>query len=159
MKETRMNIFVDLDGVLANFEGHFTDFYDGNSYKYVETHTLDEMWGMINQNDPHFFLNLDWMPDGETLWNFIKPYNPTVLSAPAYSVKSCKDDKKKWMNQHLGPGVNYIFSTHKAKYASPDSILIDDMDKNIIPWKEAGGIGIMHESAAKTIATLKKLLG
>ena len=37
------------------------------------------------------------------------------------------------------------------------SVLIDDRQKNIDAWIEAGGIGILHTSAANTINQLKAL--
>jgi hypothetical protein len=45
----------------------------------------------------------------------------------------------------------------KAAYAKPNHILIDDREKSIQPWREAGGIGILHTSAADTISQLQKL--
>ena len=36
-------------------------------------------------------------------------------------------------------------------------VLIDDRPKNIKAWEDNGGIGILHESAEKTIAKLKEL--
>lgn len=153
-----MELYVDMDGVLADFDGHFRDFYKGDSYDYSDKFGLDSMWEFINDNDPHFFLNLKWMPGGEELWKFVRLYNPTILSTPAYTVKACREDKRKWIRSHLGPAVHYIFSNKKAKYATPSSILIDDMEKNIRPWREAGGVGILHNSAEETISILKKLL-
>ena len=46
---------------------------------------------------------------------------------------------------------------NKKNYANANSILIDDMQKNIDQWRAAGGIGILHTSAASTIEQLKKL--
>jgi hypothetical protein len=45
----------------------------------------------------------------------------------------------------------------KAEYAEPNAILIDDQPKSIDPFIAAGGIGILHTSAANTIKELKKL--
>jgi hypothetical protein len=42
-------------------------------------------------------------------------------------------------------------------FANEDKILIDDMEQTIKEWKNAGGIGILHTSAADTISQLKKL--
>ena len=41
-------------------------------------------------------------------------------------------------------------------YDHKNSILIDDYYRNTIPWKEAGGIGIRHTDADKTISILQK---
>lgn len=40
---------------------------------------------------------------------------------------------------------------------APGDILIDDMEKNITRWVEAGGVGILHVNAADTIEQLKAL--
>lgn len=49
-------------------------------------------------------------------------------------------------------------SIDKFKYAGHNKILIDDLYKtNIIPWREHGGIGILHTSANDTIQKLKKI--
>ena len=45
----------------------------------------------------------------------------------------------------------------KKNYAAPNHILIDDKKSNIDEWRAAGGIGILHTSAADTIQQLKKL--
>ena len=47
--------------------------------------------------------------------------------------------------------------TQKAAFAFEGSVLIDDRQKNIDAWEKAGGIGIVHESANKTINALKEL--
>jgi len=36
--------------------------------------------------------------------------------------------------------------------------LIDDLPRNIDPWIEAGGIGILHKNTEDTIKKLKKII-
>ena len=45
----------------------------------------------------------------------------------------------------------------KHVFAAPHHILIDDLEKTIIEWREKGGIGIHHTSTSDTISQLKKL--
>ena len=55
--------------------------------------------------------------------------------------------------------INLVKREDKQKYAVTDgvqNILIDDYLKNIREWEAAGGIGIWHTDASKTINTLKK---
>ena len=47
--------------------------------------------------------------------------------------------------------------TQKAAFAYEGSVLIDDRQKNIDAWNDAGGIGIVHTSAKNTINALKSL--
>lgn len=149
-------IYVDQDGVLSDFDKAFESFGKGTPDEFVNKHSEETMWYLINNNDPHFFLNLEWMPNGKQLWNFLKPYNPTILTKPA-KMKYCIQDKKKWIKENIGD-VPIIISTKKEKYADENSILIDDREENIIPWKEAGGLGILHKSTNDTIKQLQKLL-
>jgi len=57
------------------------------------------------------------------------------------------------------PGVKLTLAQAylKKNYAAPNHILIDDRESNIDQWRAAGGIGILHTSAAGTIQQLKKL--
>ena len=69
-------------------------------------------------------------------------------------------EKIRWVMDNLN-GYDQILHTisgaDKHKYAAPNHILIDDRDKAILPWRKAGGIGILHTSAADTITQLQKL--
>lgn len=152
-------LYVDLDGVLADFAGGFKKLGYGDIEEFKKDHTSEDLYHVIRSKDPHFFLHLDWMEGGEELWDVVKEHNPKILTTPAQSIKHCKDDKKKWVEQHLGSDIEVIFSSTKGDYADNNSILIDDMDKNLIPWKEAQGIAIKHTSTPNTLAKLKKLFG
>ena len=57
--------------------------------------------------------------------------------------------------------INLVMREDKQKYAlnaaGKPNILVDDYIKNIREFEAAGGIGVHHTSASKTIAKLKKL--
>lgn len=104
---------------------------------------------------------MDPMEDAFELWDHIKEYFPTILSATGH-VPNAKEEKRDWVGRHLGDttaGMALFVrsASDKAQYAAPNHILIDDRPKAIEPWIEAGGIGILHTSAADTIEQLKKL--
>ena len=46
----------------------------------------------------------------------------------------------------------------KHVHAKPNHILIDDMDRYIEPWNQAGGIPIKHTDTKLTIRKLEDLL-
>jgi len=157
--ENTWKIFVDLDGVLADFEKEFEKFDEGSIGNYMKTHDSSDLWKLIKEEDPDYFINLDMKPDGKKLWNFIKEYNPTVLTRIPHSMKNATNDKKEWVKKHLGTGLKVLTTTgKKSKYIVDNGILIDDMDENIKDWEKAGGSGIKHTSAETTIKKLKKLL-
>jgi hypothetical protein len=80
-----------------------------------------------------------------------------------------------WINSNLGIlqttpttksknwdlDTKIILSSHKHLYVIPDptikSILIDDTPAKIEKWTNAGGIGILHKSAAETITQLERI--
>lgn len=152
-------IFCDMDNVLVGFSIAFEKLGYGSPEEFKEGHRDQEFWNIIKYKTEHFWLDLEWMPDGKELWNFIEKYSPTLLSTPApvWADPNCANDKKKWVKREL-KSVPLILSRNKADYAEENTILIDDMDKNLIPWKENGGIAIKHTSAADTIRQLKKII-
>jgi hypothetical protein len=68
--------------------------------------------------------------------------------------------KATWLNTHnIAYTQNFVpGKRHKYKYATPNSIIIDDTKSVIDDWNKAGGIGILHTDAASTIAILKMYL-
>jgi hypothetical protein len=62
-----------------------------------------------------------------------------------------------WLQSH-GITFNPIFvpgKNLKYKYATPNSIIIDDTKSVIDDWNKAGGIGILHHDWATTLTILK----
>jgi hypothetical protein len=92
------------------------------------------------------------MYDGKALWNYIKNQNVKILSSPSKRKAAIKG-KKIWLKKN-NIECEAIFEEQKQKYANENSILIDDYEKNIQKWENAGGIGILHKS---TILTIKEL--
>lgn len=149
-------IFVDLDGVLTNFDKALEkalgrpvkgDF--GNDPK---------VWAAITNAGEEYWSEMEWMPDGHELWDAVEIYKPTILTAPTRH-KSSVEGKKIWIRENLPPGTPFYIDQDKAKYADKDSILIDDREKNIKKWEEAGGIGILHKNTITTLDKLNKTLG
>ena len=147
-------IYCDMDGVLVDFEKGYKDLtgveasYDTNP---------EEFWEPITRAGAAFWIKLQWMPDGKQLWEYIKSYTPDLLSAPSRE-ESSKIGKFTWVKRNI-PGTKLILRSaeRKQEFATPNSILIDDRADNIQRWKDAGGIGIHHTSAADTIQQLKDL--
>jgi len=97
------------------------------------------------------------MPDGQTLWDYIKGYNPYILTAPSMDPGS-KQGKKEWVERLDGMKKLYFKpAKFKPEYAGKNRILIDDRQDTIDGWNAKGGIGIYHTSAANTIKQLKDL--
>ena len=164
--EVLPDIYCDMDQVLADFLGGAETAlgasYTDKSY-WMRDDTGDKK-KELSKKAPNLFKNLNWMPDGKKLWNFIQKHEPRILSAfPSWN-KNAKRDKASWVNRHLGVSadkVHLVKRPEKRQYAvskkGQPNILIDDHPKNIKEWQAAGGIGILHRSASETIKKLKKM--
>ena len=148
-------IYCDMDGVLADFESGYEEL-TGIDLR-GEFQKGDDFWDPISEKGVGFWAGLKWMPDGQELWDYLKPYKPDLLSAPSRE-QSSRIGKHVWV-KHKIPGTKLIlrYAKQKQELATPESILIDDRQVNIDQWEAAGGIGILHTSTANTIQQLQKL--
>lgn len=147
-------IFCDFDGVLVDFEAGFLKNF-GFAHDSVSE---PEMWKYILSHERHWH-DLPMMPDAMKLWEFIKPHNPIILTGcPRSGYEHANIGKREWAAKMLGPEVPVItcLSRNKPQHMiGPGDILIDDLTKNIKRWEEANGIGVLHKSAADSIAQLE----
>ena len=163
LKNQDYHIYVDLDGVMADLQSRVEEILGrpisttpGGS----DWDNSDEIWKELRSMNEPDFSKLDMLPDANVLWNYVKKYNPDILTATGQPEKKNAAEKREWVAKNL-TGYNNIFtvvgSKMKARYADPNAVLIDDRLKSINPWRDAGGIGILHTSAADTIKQLKEL--
>jgi len=161
LKSEDYHIYVDLDGVLADLESYIEKII-GHPLRKIgsEWENADAIWKKLREMDEPDFSKLELLPDAMILWDYVKKYNPNVLTATGQPAEKNDKQKRQWIEDNL-TGYNDVFtvvaSRNKSKWAWPDAILIDDREKSIIPWREKGGIGILHTSADETIDELKKL--
>lgn len=155
LKSEDYHIYVDLDGVLADLQSYVDQILgepgDLNN---------DDTWKRLREMGEPKFNKLELLPDAMTLWDYVKKYNPNILTATGHPVEKNEREKRQWIEDNLteyNDVYTVVASRNKSKWAWPDAILIDDREKSIEPWREKGGIGILHTSAEETIAELKKL--
>ncbi len=151
-------IYSDMDGVLVDFNKRFKRFSNGiPPTEYEQKFGKDKFWELVDGTGVRFWVGMDWMSDGKQLWDYIKSYNPTLLSSPSRADHS-KMGKRIWRQRNL-PSTKLILAraANKQNYADPNSILIDDRESNIDQWIKAGGIGVLHTDTASTINKLKEL--
>ena len=155
-EDPKYKIYVDMDGVLVDFDGGYEKL-TGMTTREADAKGPEFFWKPISKAGAKWWITLNWMPDGKQLWDYVKKYNPELLSAPSREEAS-KMGKRIWVKREL-PGAKLILRSadKKQEFASPTSILIDDREKNIEQWEAAGGIGILHTDTSSTIKKLKEL--
>lgn len=112
---------------------------------------------------PGFFLKLDVMPDADVMVDvaidMCDGRLPDIITAPIHSSKTCVADKRAWMDRHFhGKYRNFYATQDKWMHATPTKVLIDDREKFLLPWREAGGSTILHENVPATIAELSRIM-
>lgn len=154
-------LFVDLDGVLADLDRFMMERI-GRTWNDTRPHD-DEVWKDLQRiqalGEPVFEV-LEFMPDAMELWSAIQGFKPHILTATGDDYHLVAPEKVRWVKKHLpnhGEIITVQSSSHKARYARSNRILIDDRMKSIGPWREAGGIGILHTNAQTTLDQLSQL--
>lgn len=154
-------INVDMDGVLTDFDGYYTQL-TGCGWPHMMPADKEEKWAALKPF-PNFFLDMPWYPGSKDLWNFLVPFQPRILSAASNHVPQSADQKKQWCKRELdleGDDRVRIVSRKREKvpYAKPGAILIDDSPINIRRWDEAGGMGILFTNVSSTLHELQVIL-
>lgn len=158
-------IFVDLDGVLVDLvsglSGVVGEKMDSANNDVFRKHYYKLVASLNHKDLMSFWTNLPPTKDCMTIWNSLKHLQPLILTAVTDSMVTC-EGKKNWVEKHLQIPRERVFcackSREKQNYASPNTILIDDYDKNIEQFKEKGGHGILHTRTKKTLKELAKIL-
>ena len=136
-------LFLDMDGVMADFDGAFAPRF-GFDHRDVPD---EKMWYAINTYGT-YFRDLPPCPGAREFFRTVRRLNPIMLTAcPPSNFANVAKQKRGWIAEHLGD-VPVIFTPGgktKGLYLNrPGDILIDDFERNIERWVDAGGFGIHH---------------
>ena len=152
-------IYLDMDGVIADFVKRYKELYHMEPREAEKNKKFDHYFNEFI--DTNQFATLDLMPGAMQGIEFLRKVSvPTqILSSTANEARYNAISKQKmiWLQTH-GITFNPLFvpgKKHKWKHATPDSIIIDDTESVIDDWKKAGGIGILHKDWMTTLAILR----
>lgn len=163
-------IYCDYDGVLVDYYRGFREL-TGKSWDdpYWNTKERREMRKKIIAAHSSWWGNLPPERDYDQLWDFIKNFEPHILTAyPEWDETNAKHGKVIWNSKHtrvphdrfhcvLRESKRYFAKDHDGSHFGRPNVLIDDFPDNILEWERMGGIGILHTVAMTTIAKLKEL--
>ena len=143
-------IYVDMDGVLADFFGAWAKLMDKDHWTKID----DIMPALQKIRDTeNFWLDLPLTANAKNLLNLIKDVKGEyiILSSPLPDDPNSEPHKREWIEKNLNffPPKDIIITHDKARYATTEdgtpNILIDDYGQNIQKWEAAGGVGFKHK--------------
>lgn len=139
-------IFLDVDGVLADFRGQC------ERYNCIEGTKVD--WNVIHSAGPKFWEEIDWTAEGKQVLDYLKKIT-TELEIELYILTAVRAQDGKvgrmnWLRKNVGFDKHHLLIVNGGKektyYAEPDALLIDDYEKNCALFNEAGGQVIQFKS-------------
>jgi hypothetical protein len=149
-------LFLDCDGVLADFDRGAEAVLGLPPRAFEKRHNLGEFWRRLARA-PDFYATLPEMPDARELFNAVRHLDPIILTGLPRG-NWAAPQKERWAAEHF-PGTRIItcMAVDKRRHAQEGDVLIDDLSKHRHLWEEAGGIFIHHTDAASSIAELRRI--
>jgi hypothetical protein len=151
-------IYVDLDGVLADFDLAARMILGEHPRAFEDRYGSDEFWKRLHAVGD-FFATMRPMVDAQELWDFCCSIGePTVLTGIPRDGNAA-EQKRAWVLQHFNHDrVITCPSRDKRDSCRPGDILIDDWLRYRDLWEGAEGVFIHHTSAKSSIAAVKALM-
>jgi len=150
-------IFLDCDGVLADFDTAARDLFGQDSREAKDLLGTDEFWNRIVACGD-FYRKLTPLHDAKKLYRAVAHHKPVILTGCPKGGWS-EPQKIEWAAEHF-PEVKMITCMSKDKYLriqNPGDVLVDDYLRYRDLWENAGGIFIHHRSANTSIDALADL--
>lgn len=160
-------IFVDMDGVVADFDTFASNLLGRKLLSLrCKFDLTGEEWEKLKAVD-RLYYQLPLMPDATKLIAYVKSlstrFHVQFLTAVPRrtTMPEARADKQAWVDKYF-PGMKMDigpYSHDKQKWCSMGDILIDDRPSNIDEWTKAGGVAIYHSGDVdKTIKTLNGVI-
>jgi len=159
-------IFVDMDGVLTNFERRYFELFQASPkdvVKQKEKGLYTKNWNVFV--DGNYFATLDKFPGCDELVSFLESIPKVQLcvlsSAGGFDRHiDVQSQKLKWLadNGIKWPAIIVPGRRYKSGFATGDSFMIDDTPDVIKGFCENTGHGIVHVQYEHTIQVLTKWL-
>lgn len=150
----RRQIFLDCDGVLADFDRGAAAILGAPPGVFEARHGADVFWKRLARADD-FFDRLEPLPDAHELYAAVRAKGPIILTGLPRG-RWAEPQKRRWAARHF-PGVPVIttLAALKHEHRHPGDVLVDDRDRHRHLWETNGGLFVHHKAAAQSIAELR----
>ncbi len=150
------HLFLDCDGVLADFDAGARRLLGMSPAEFERRHSKGEFWKRLARA-PDFYATLPEMSDARTLFDAVAPLGPIILTGLPLG-NWAAPQKVRWAAEHF-PGVPVITCMARDKYRhmSEGDVLVDDREDHRARWEDAGGIFVHHVNAGQSVAQLREI--
>jgi 5' nucleotidase, deoxy (Pyrimidine), cytosolic type C protein (NT5C) len=161
-------IYVDMDGVLSNFEQRYIDMFGVHprqSRDDKNNSSFSANWKKFI--DEEHFATLDTFPGMEELVLFLKKIETRSIEVKILTSTGGNDrhndvaaQKLKWVKQHdiHWPLIPVPGRRFKSLFADKNTFMIDDTHDVIYNFIRNGGNGILHTTPSITLPVLENFL-
>jgi len=149
-------LFLDADGVLADFDAGARALLGMTPARYEARHGRREFWRRI-ATAPNFYGTLPEMPDARRLFDAVEHLEPTILTGLPLG-NWAAPQKVEWAAEHF-PGVPIVtcMARDKHKHMKPGDVLVDDRENHRAAYEKDGVLFIHHASAEDSLRQLAKI--
>ena len=150
------HLFLDLDGVLADFDAGAHRVLGMSPKAFEERHGKREFWRRLARARD-FYYSLPLMPDADELFEAVKHLEPTILTGLPLG-NWAAPQKVRWVEEHF-PGTKIIttMARDKYKHMTGMDVLVDDRADHRAKWENAGGTFIHHKNARDSLRQLAEI--
>ena len=149
----RPRLFLDADGVLADFDEGVRQLLGVYPADYEKAHGRGSFWKRLAQAD-NFYASLPETIDARLLFDGVKHLKPTILTGLPLG-NWAAGQKVEWAARNF-PGVPIItcMARDKHKHMNRGDVLVDDREKHRRIYEAADVVFIHHKNAADSLAQL-----
>jgi len=150
----RPQLYLDCDGVLADFDRAFAEAFGHPPRVYEERRGSKVFWRNIREEAKDFYRHLPLMEGARELYAAVAHLRPIILTGCPLGGWA-EMQKIEWAREHF-PGVPLIpcMSKDKRLYCRPGDALVDDYLKYRDLWEAAGGTFIHHIDVGSSIKAI-----
>ena len=167
MSDGKPIVYLDMDGVLADFFGGVEKMYGVEHWKQLTSDkTKDLKQEVINRiQGTDFFATLPKFDSAGELISMVKEFTGGKFSINTSPLRGDHENstkyKKLWIQNNIEQPDEIIVTGRKESYAKDKAsgtpnILIDDRPVNIQRWQGAGGYGILYQANRDPLSKVKQ---
>ena len=167
MADGKPIVYLDMDGVLADFFGGVEFLYGVEHWKELTNDKTKDLKKQVIDRitGTDFFAVLPKFPSADALIDMVKKFTGGNFSINTSPLRGDHENsakyKKIWIANNIEQPDDIIVTGRKESYAKDKAsgtpnILIDDRPVNIQKWQAAGGYGILYQANRDSLDKVKK---